>query len=56
MQFLIKLKLDLSALSALRCSPLPFVTLYFSAFLYTDILIIFFLIATKDSLFSFKVL
>ena len=42
-QFLIKSKLDLSALSALCCSLLLIVTLYFRCILYIDVFILFLL-------------
>lgn len=50
-QFLIKSKLDLSALLALCCSCLLSVTLYFIAF-YMYTFFLYFCLATKDSLFS----
>lgn len=51
-QFLIKSKLDLSALSALCCSLLLIVTLYFRCILYIDVFILFLLSYQRFFIFT----
>lgn len=54
MQFHILSKLELPALLSFCCSRLLIVYFVFQCILYIDIFILFWLIATKDSLFSLK--